>query len=138
MKQRFRSGGLAGWSITHPIGVCMLALTVVVLGLFSLDRLGIDLLPDIIYPEVRVRINDPGVPALIMEDRITRQLEEQLAITENAIGVLSNSTEGQSSTGSSMYENNPSTSRAVIIMVAKTGRLIATSESFIAIVRPPS
>jgi hydrophobe/amphiphile efflux-1 (HAE1) family protein len=97
MKQRFRSGGLAGWSITHPIGVSMLAVTVVVLGLFSLDRLGIDLLPDIIYPEVRVRINDPGVPALIMEDRVTRQLEEQLAITENAIGVLSNSTEGYSS-----------------------------------------
>jgi hydrophobe/amphiphile efflux-1 (HAE1) family protein len=97
MKQRFRSGGLAGWSIRHPIGVSMLALTVVVLGVFSLDRLGINLLPDLIYPEVRVRINDPGVPALIMEDRVTRQLEEQLAITENAVSVLSNSTEGQSS-----------------------------------------
>ena len=97
MKQRFRSGGLAGWSIHHPIGISMLALTIVVLGLFSLDRLGINLLPDLIYPEVRVRINDPGVPALIMEDRVTRQLEEQLAITENAIGVLSDSTEGRSS-----------------------------------------
>ena len=97
MKQRFRSGGLSGWSIHHPIGISMLALTIVVLGLFSLDRLGINLLPDLIYPEVRVRINDPGVPALIMEDRVTRQLEEQLAITENAIGVLSDSTEGRSS-----------------------------------------
>jgi multidrug efflux pump subunit AcrB len=97
MQQRFRSGGLAAWSIRHPVGVTMLALAVVVLGLGSLERLGINLLPDLIYPEVRVRINDPGVPARIMEDRVTRQLEEQLAITEGAIQVQSNSTEGRSS-----------------------------------------
>jgi multidrug efflux pump subunit AcrB len=97
MKQRFRSGGLAAWSIRHPIGVTMLALTIVVLGVGSLSRLGINLLPDIIYPEVRVRINDPGVPAVIMEDRVTRQLEEQLAITEGAIQVQSNTTEDRSS-----------------------------------------
>ena len=60
MRQRFRSGGLASWSVRRPIAVVMLALTVVVLGLFSLDRLAIDLLPHIIYPEVRVRILDPG------------------------------------------------------------------------------
>ncbi len=97
MQHRFRSGGLAAWSIRHPIGVSMLALTVVVLGLGSLLRLGINLLPDLIYPDVRVRIVDPGVPARIMEDRVTRQLEEQLAITEGAIQVQSSSTEGRSS-----------------------------------------
>lgn len=74
----------------------MLALTVMVLGVFSLDRLAIDLLPHIIYPEVRVRILDAGVPARIMEDQITRQLEEQLAITENAIAVQSTSSQGRS------------------------------------------
>jgi multidrug efflux pump subunit AcrB len=97
MQQRFRTGGLATWSIRHPIGVSMLALAIVVLGLGSLQRLGINLLPDLIYPEVRVRIIDPGVPARIMEDRVTRQLEEQLAITEGAIQVQSRSTEGRSS-----------------------------------------
>ncbi len=97
MQQRFRKGGLAAWSIRHPIGVIMLALTVVVLGLGSLQRLGINLLPDLIYPEVRVRISDSGVPARIMEDRVTRQLEEQLAITEGAIQVQSSSSEGSSS-----------------------------------------
>ena len=96
MKQRFRSGGLAAWSIRRPISVLMLSLTVVVLGLFALEQLRIDLLPHIIYPEVRVRIIDPGVPARIMEDKITRQLEEQLAITEDAISVQSSTNEGQS------------------------------------------
>ena len=96
MKQRQRTGGLAAWSIHHPVGVTMLALTVVVIGLFSLGRLGIDLLPNIIYPEVRIRILDQGVPARIMEDQVTRQLEEQLAITENATQVQSFSKEGRS------------------------------------------
>ncbi len=97
MQRRFRSGGLAAWSIRRPVAVVMLALSVVVLGLFSLDKLSIDLLPHIIYPEVRVRISDPGVPPRIMEDQITRQLEEQLAITEGAISVQSSTSEGRSS-----------------------------------------
>lgn len=97
MSRTVPHGGLAAWSIQHPIGVIMLALTVVVLGLFALGRLAIDLLPQIIYPEIQVRVLDPGVPANIMEDRITRQLEEQLAITEDAIGVQSRTNEGSSS-----------------------------------------
>lgn len=96
MKRRFRTGGLAAWSIQRPIAVTMLALSIVVIGGFSLDRLRIDLLPHIIYPEVRVRILNPGVPANIMEDKVTRQLEEQLSVTEGAISVQSNSAEGAS------------------------------------------
>ena len=97
MSRRIRTGGIAAWSIRRPVAVVMLALAVVVLGLFSMDRLAVDLLPHIIYPEVRVRVLNPGVPARIMEDEITRQLEEQLAITENAIAVQSTTTEGRSS-----------------------------------------
>ena len=91
-----RGGGIARWSIHHPIAVVMLTLAVMVLGLFSLGALKIDLLPHIIYPSIGVRVNDPGVPATIMEDRITRQLEEQLAITEDAIHIRSATREGRS------------------------------------------
>ncbi|MDX1434358.1 MAG: efflux RND transporter permease subunit, partial [Gammaproteobacteria bacterium] len=91
-----RGGGVSAWSIRHPVGVTMIALAVVVLGLFALGRLSVDLLPHIIYPEVRVRIVDPGVPSKIMEDKVTRQLEEQLAITEDAISVQSATSEGRS------------------------------------------
>ena len=96
MKQRFRTGGIAAWSIHHPVGVTMLTLTIMILGLFSFKQLGINLLPHIIAPEVRVRIMDTGVPASIMEDRVTRQLEEQLAITEDAISIDSETSEGRS------------------------------------------
>ena len=74
----------------------MITLAIVVLGAFVLDHLKINLLPHIIYPDVRVRIIDPGVPASVMEDRVTRQLEEQLAITEDATSIQSRTSEGRS------------------------------------------
>lgn len=90
-------GGLAAWSLKHPVGVVMITLAVMVLGGFALQRLNTDLLPHIIYPDIRVRILDSGIPATIMEDEVTRQLEEQLAITEDAIHVESQTSEGVSS-----------------------------------------
>jgi CzcA family heavy metal efflux pump len=84
------------WSIRHPIGVVMLTLAVMVLGGFALGGLNVDLLPRIVYPDLRVRVLDPGVPAKVMEDEVTRQLEEQLAITEGAVAIQSRSSEGRS------------------------------------------
>ena len=74
----------------------MLTLAVMVLGAFTLVGLNVDLLPRIVYPDVRVRVLDAGVPARIMEDEVTRQLEEQLAITAGVVAVQSRSSEGRS------------------------------------------
>lgn len=90
-----KKGGLARWSINHPVAVISLLSTIIVMGIFSLNQLGVDLLPKLIYPEVRIRILNPGVPATIMEDEVTRQLEEQLAITENASNIQSRTSEGR-------------------------------------------
>ena len=95
--QRFQAvhgGGLAAWAIRHPVGVSVIAAAAVVLGAFALERLSVDLLPELIYPEIRVRILDPGVPATVMEDQVTRKLEEQLAITEDVTAIQSSSSEG--------------------------------------------
>ena len=95
--KQYRTGGLASWSARRPISVLMLSLTVLMLGFFSLDELRINLLPHLIYPEVRVRIFDPNVPTVIMEDKVTRQVEEQLAITDGATSIQSSTSEGQMS-----------------------------------------
>jgi multidrug efflux pump subunit AcrB len=89
-----RRGGIAVWCIHHPVSTLMLTLTAIVLGLFALSRLSIDLLPQLIYPQIGVRILDPAVPTNIMEDQITRQIEEQLAITEDSTGIESTTLEG--------------------------------------------
>jgi len=91
-----RRGGIAVWAIHHPVSTVMLTLTAVVLGLFALNRLSIDLLPQLIYPQIGVRIIDPAVPANIMEDQVSRQVEEQLAITEDSSGIESTTLEGAS------------------------------------------
>lgn len=91
-----RHGGLAAWSIHHPVGIAMLTLAASVVGILGYTRLSVDLLPQIMYPGVRIRVLDPGVSARIMEDAITRQLEEQLAITEDAVSVESSTAEGAS------------------------------------------
>jgi len=96
MERMQRTGGLANWSIQRPVAVVMLSITALVVGLFAFDRLNINLLPDIIYPNVNIRIIEPGTPATVMEDKFTRQLEEQLAITEDAIRVQSDTSEGRS------------------------------------------
>ncbi len=90
------SGGVTDWSIRHPVSIIMLSLTVVVLGVFGLGKLSIDLLPQRIYPEIRVRVLDPGVPATVMESTVTRPLEVRLALTEDVTGVESRTTEGVS------------------------------------------
>ncbi len=96
MSGRLHGGGLAAWSIRRPIAVAMLALAIMVPGLLSLSQLTVDLLPDISYPNIRVRVLDPGVPAPVMEDQVTRHLEEQLAITEGAVDVQSYTRQGRS------------------------------------------
>lgn len=96
-KKQYRTGGLASWSARRPISVLMLSLTVLILGFFSLDELRINLLPHLIYPEVRVRIFDANVPTIIMEDKVTRQVEEQLAITDGATSIQSSTSEGRMS-----------------------------------------
>ncbi|QEP42733.1 efflux RND transporter permease subunit [Ectothiorhodospiraceae bacterium BW-2] len=88
--------GLTRWSVYHPVGVSMLALTILVLGWFGFDRLAIDLLPQIIYPEISIRVSTEASTPVEIEDKITRQLEEQLAITEGVISMSSDTSNSRS------------------------------------------
>lgn len=88
--------GLGGWSADHPIGVLMIALAVAVLGFMAYRDLSVDLLPPIVYPEVRVVVSNSGVPATVMEEEVTKLLEERLAVTEDAVALQSTTIEGRS------------------------------------------
>jgi hydrophobe/amphiphile efflux-1 (HAE1) family protein len=68
---------------------------VIVLGFFFLDRLPVDLLPEINYPQIRVTVNYPGTAPEVMEEQITRVLETSLAATENLISLESRASEGR-------------------------------------------
>lgn len=90
-----RREGIASHAIRRPIGTMAITAVVIVLGFFYLDRLPVDLLPEINYPEIRVTVNYPGTAPEVMEQQITRVLETNLASTENLIRIASRASEGR-------------------------------------------
>jgi len=95
--QEFRNGKrtLADWAIKHPIGTMMLVSVVIVLGSYFLSTLKVDLLPKLIYPQIRVNVTNRGVDPLVMEETVTRVLESRVATTEDVTKVESSTTEGR-------------------------------------------
>ena len=72
-------------SIANPVLATMVMLALVVLGLFSFQRLKVDQFPDIEFPTVVVSTEYPGAAAEIVETELTRKIEESV----NAIAGIS-------------------------------------------------
>ncbi|TVQ31455.1 MAG: efflux RND transporter permease subunit [Phycisphaeraceae bacterium] len=87
--------GITNRCIRRPIGTLAIASVIVVLGTFFVDRLPIDLLPQVEYPQIRATVNYPGVAPEVMEEQVTRVLERNLAATENLIHIDSRASEGR-------------------------------------------
>jgi len=88
--------GLSSLAIRRPIGTLAAASVVVVVGLFYVGQLPLDLLPQIVYPQVRAGVTYPGVAPEVMEEQVTKILETSLATTENVTELESETTEGRS------------------------------------------
>ena len=91
---RFYSG-LTHASIRRPVGTLAIASVVLVLGLFFVDRLPVNLLPEVEFPLVRVTVNYPGVAPEVMEEQVTRVLERSLSSVENLSRISSRASEGR-------------------------------------------
>jgi hydrophobe/amphiphile efflux-1 (HAE1) family protein len=74
--------GIASWSISRPIGTIMITSTLLVLGAVYVGRIPVDLLPRIVYPQVRVNVSNPGVEPAVLEETVAKPLEAALATTE--------------------------------------------------------
>jgi hydrophobe/amphiphile efflux-1 (HAE1) family protein len=74
--------GIASWSISRPIGTIMITSTLLVLGGVYVGRIPVDLLPRIVYPQVRVNVSNPGVEPAVLEETVAKPLEAALATTE--------------------------------------------------------
>lgn len=75
--------GIASWSISRPVGTIMLTSTLLVLGLVYIGRLPVDLLPRIVYPQIRVNISNPGVEPVVLEETVAKPLEAALSTVPN-------------------------------------------------------
>ncbi|HST62310.1 MAG TPA: efflux RND transporter permease subunit [Longimicrobium sp.] len=90
-----KTRGLATLAINRPVGTVMLSLVVVVLGMFYLGRLPLDLLPSIVYPQIRAGVSYPGVEPEVLEETVARPLETALAPTEGVTRIETEVQEGR-------------------------------------------
>lgn len=86
--------GFAALSVDRPVATLMVVIAIVVFGRVSLDRLPVDLLPDIAFPTVTVRGEYTGAAPEEVERDIVDPLEEVLRTVEGVIAVESVSRAG--------------------------------------------
>ncbi len=83
-------------AIARPVTMFMLSFVVMLLGGISLSRLPVDLMPDISFPSITVRVNYTGVGPLEMEELITRPIEQAVSAVAGLDQINSTSSEGNS------------------------------------------
>ena len=83
-------------SLKNPVFATMAMLAIVVLGLFSYQRLQVDQFPNIDFPVVVVTAEYPGASPEIIESEVTKKLEEGVNAIAGISALTSRSYEGQS------------------------------------------
>ena len=83
-------------SLKNPVFATMVMLTIVVLGLFSYQRMQVDQFPNIDLPVVVVTADYPGASPEIVESEVTKKIEESVNSIAGVSALTSRSFEGQS------------------------------------------
>ena len=83
-------------SLKNPVFATMAMLAIVVLGLFSYQRLQVDQFPNIDFPVVVVTAEYPGASPEIIESEVTKKVEEGVNSIAGISALTSRSYEGQS------------------------------------------
>jgi HAE1 family hydrophobic/amphiphilic exporter-1 len=83
-------------AIHRPVTMFMLSGVIILIGALALMRLPVDLMPDISFPSITVRVGYPGVGPLEMEELVTRPLEQALSAVAGLERIESTSSEGSS------------------------------------------
>ncbi|WP_180004982.1 MULTISPECIES: efflux RND transporter permease subunit [unclassified Acinetobacter] len=83
-------------SVKYPVFTIMMMFCLMVLGLASWQRMGVEEFPDIDFPFVVVYTNYPGASPESVESEITKKLEDQINTISGLKQVISQSSEGLS------------------------------------------
>ena len=65
-------------SLSNPVMATMVMLALVVLGLFSIQRLQVDMFPNVDFPVVVITTEYPGAAPPIVESEISKKIEESV------------------------------------------------------------
>ncbi len=84
-------------AIERPVTMFMASAVIVLLGAISLVRLPVDLMPDITYPSITVRVGYAGVGPEEIEQIIVRPIEQAVAAVPGVEQINSTASEGSGS-----------------------------------------
>ena len=87
---------LTDLSVKRPVTATVFYLALIVLGVFSLGRLAIDLIPDISFPVIVIYSTYPGVSPREVEENLTKVIENTAASASRIEKISSTSREGTS------------------------------------------
>ena len=82
-------------SLKNPVFATMVMLAIVVLGLFSYQRMQVDQFPNIDFPVVVITADYPGASPGIVESEVTKKIEEGVNSIAGVNTLSSRSLEGQ-------------------------------------------
>jgi len=85
---------LPNLSIRRPVFIVMQVLAVLVLGIVSYTRIGIDLFPNVEFPYISVTTIYPGAGAQEIENQITKPIEEAMSAINGLKNIYSTTAEG--------------------------------------------
>ncbi len=88
--------GLFAFTTRRPVATTMAVLAVATFGFISLGKIPVELLPEISYPTITVRTEYAGAGPEDIEERVTKPIEETLAILPGLEGHSSISRAGVS------------------------------------------
>lgn len=83
-------------SVKYPVFTIMMMFCLMVLGLASWQRMGVEEFPDVDFPFVVIYTNYPGASPETVESEITKKLEDQINTISGLKQVISQSSEGLS------------------------------------------
>ncbi len=87
---------IVDFSLKKRVTMSMVVLVIVILGMISFSKLGLDMLPDLDYPVITVVTTYSGVSSEDIEQNITRPVEQWVSTVSNIKKLNSISLEGQS------------------------------------------
>ena len=82
---------ISEFSIRRPVFTVMITLVIVVVGFVALNRLPVDLMPEITYPTVNVVCSYENTGPEEIEELITRPIEEAMSAVPGVEEVFSTS-----------------------------------------------
>lgn len=82
---------LSDFAIKRPVTMLMVVVVIMILGVVSLSKMSIDLLPNVDVPVIVVITAYPGAASEEIEDTVTKPIEKSVSGVENVKTILSDS-----------------------------------------------